>query len=63
MESGRSGKSGKSGLDLVPGFGAVGEIYYTYKNLKKSPPRCAVVKSRRLPSKAVRRLFAAFDGF
>ena len=23
-----SGKSGKSGLDLVPGFGAVGEIYY-----------------------------------
>ena len=28
MESGKSGKSGKSGLDLVPGFGAVGEIYY-----------------------------------
>ena len=28
MESGKSGNSGKSGLDLVPGFGAVGEIYY-----------------------------------
>ena len=30
MESGKSVKSGKSGLDLVPGFGAVGEIYYKF---------------------------------
>ena len=32
-------------------------------NVKSLRPRCGVVKSRRCPSKAVRRLFAAFDGF